>query len=279
MRRNGKGVSMGHFPFFMEIEGKKGVIAGGGRVAARKVQKLLAFGPALTVIAPQIEECMRIQEELLQEDAAASLLFLEREVRPEDLEGADFVIAATNEESVNGWISDYCRKEKIPVNVVDDKKKCTFFFPALVKDGPLTIGISTDGQSPLTAAWVRKEIAEKLPEGLGNVIDLMGQVRPQVLRMYAEEDARKEILERMFLYCMEKDGKVTLKELNAYLQREALRNRGKYEQNQDRNERKQAGITAGFACTGGSAESRRAYGDRDCHPAHERRQDTGQTFV
>ena len=210
---------MGHFPFFMEIEGKKGVIAGGGRVAARKVEKLLAFGPALTVIAPQIEECMRIQEELLQEDAAASLLFLEREVRAEDLEGADFVIAATNEESVNGWIADYCRKEKIPVNVVDDKEKCTFFFPALVKDGPLTIGISTDGQSPLTASWVRKEIAEKLPEGLGNVIELLGQMRPMVLQMYAEEDARKEILERMFLYCIEKDGKVTLEAAMAELNR------------------------------------------------------------
>ena len=36
---------MGHFPFFMEIEGKKGVIVGGGRVAARKVEKLLAFDP------------------------------------------------------------------------------------------------------------------------------------------------------------------------------------------------------------------------------------------
>lgn len=222
---------------------------------------------------------MRIQEKLLQEDAAASLLFLEREIRTEDLKGADFVIAATNEESVNGWIADYCRKEKIPVNVVDDKEKCTFFFPALVKDGSLTIGISTDGKSPLTASWVRKEIAEKLPEGLGNVIDLMGQVRPQVLQMYAEEDARKEILERMFLYCMEKDGKVSLEELKAYLQRKALRNRGKYEQNQNRNERKQAGITAGFTCTAGAAEGRQAYGDRDCHSAHERRQDTGQTFV
>lgn len=47
---------MGHFPFFMEIGGKKGVILGGGRVAARKVEKLLPFGPVLTCIAPAIEE-------------------------------------------------------------------------------------------------------------------------------------------------------------------------------------------------------------------------------
>ena len=50
---------MGYFPFFTDISGKKGVIAGGGRVAARKVEKLAAFGPRLTVIAPRIEACMR----------------------------------------------------------------------------------------------------------------------------------------------------------------------------------------------------------------------------
>ena len=55
---------MGHFPFFMEIEGKKGVIVGGGKVAARKVEKLLAFDPELTVIAPQIEECRRMRRPL-----------------------------------------------------------------------------------------------------------------------------------------------------------------------------------------------------------------------
>ncbi len=217
---------MGHFPFFMEIEGKKGVIVGGGKVAARKVEKLLAFDPELTVIAPQIEECIRIQEKLLQKDAAASLLFRERELRMEDLEGADYVIAATDEEALNGRIADYCRKHRIPVNVVDDSKKCTFFFPALVKEGPLTIGISTDGQSPVAASWTRKEISRMLPEGLGNVIDLLGRVRPMVLQVDEGEDVRKEILERMFFYCLEKEGKVTPEELTGIFLKESGAGRG-----------------------------------------------------
>lgn len=64
---------MGYFPFFVELEGKKGVIVGGGTVAARKVEKLLAFGPDLTVIAPDIEACVKTPGELLQKDAAGSL--------------------------------------------------------------------------------------------------------------------------------------------------------------------------------------------------------------
>ena len=65
---------MGHFPFFMEIGGKKGMVVGGGRVAARKVEKLLPFGPVLTVIAPRIEDCMRTLEKRPreQEHGAAS---------------------------------------------------------------------------------------------------------------------------------------------------------------------------------------------------------------
>lgn len=204
---------MGYFPFFMEIGGKKGVIVGGGHVAARKVEKLLPFGPALQVIAPQIEEDIRVQEKLLQQNAAASLLLEERVFRKEDLAGADFVISATDDETVNRQIAEYCRAEKILVNVADDREKCTFLFPALVREGALTVGISTDGRSPVTAAWMRKKIADALPEGLGVTIDLLGQIRPLVMERVQEETVRKEILERMFLYCMEKEGKVSMEEL------------------------------------------------------------------
>ncbi len=203
---------MGYFPFFMDIAGKKGVIVGGGKVAARKVEKLLAFGPDLTVIAPRIEECIRAREEPLPE-GAASLLFKEREFRPEDLTGADFVIAATDDEALNGRISDYCRENRIPVNVADDREKCTFFFPALIREGPLTIGISTDGRSPAAASWVKREMTRMLPPGIGGIIDLMGQARPYVMELNVAERVRKHILENMFLYCLEKDGKVTLEEL------------------------------------------------------------------
>lgn len=204
---------MGHFPFFMEIAGKKGVVVGGGKVAARKVEKLLPFGACLTVIAPRIEEEIRVQKELLRQDAAASLLLEERAFREEDLAEADFVIAATDDEELNGRIAAYCKAGRIPVNVVDDREKCTFFFPALVKRGNLTIGISTDGKSPLTAAWTRQEISDILPEWLGGVIDLMGQIRPMVMERVTDEDARKAVLERMFLYCMEREGGATLEEV------------------------------------------------------------------
>lgn len=210
---------MGYFPFFTDITGKHGVIVGGGKVAARKIEKLLAFEPRLTVIAPDMEECIRVSEDRLRESnvqgrgCESVLRLVERAFRMEDLDGADFVIAATDDETLNGSISEYCMARRIPVNVVDDKKKCSFYFPALVREGALTIGISTDGKSPAAASYVRKEIAGHLPAGLGMAIDLMGQIRPRVMAYVDRESDRKDILEKMFLYCMEREGNVTAMEL------------------------------------------------------------------
>lgn len=211
---------MGYFPFLIDIEGKRGIIVGGGKVAARKVEKLLLFGPVLTVIAPAIEACVRLQRKLLQQDAAALLLLEERDFRMEDLIGADFVVAATDDEALNGRIADYCRAEGILVNVVDDREKCTFFFPALVKDGPLTIGISTDGKSPAAASLVRQKIAGTLPEGIGGMIDLLGEIRPVVMRMEPDETERKILFGKLLHYCLEKEGAVAMEDLMSLLQAE-----------------------------------------------------------
>ncbi len=219
------GGNSGYFPFFVDIAGKSGVIVGGGKVAARKLEKLLPFGPGLTVIAPHTEECVRAWEKSADKDRALSCRFVERELEPADLEGADFVIAATDDEAQNGRISDLCKERRILVNVVDDKEKCTFLFPALVREKDLTIGISTGGKSPAAASWIRKETKRALAPGIGDVIDLMGQIRPKVMELEASQKERKDILESLFLYCVEREGKVMLEELERRL----------YEKNPNRN--------------------------------------------
>lgn len=210
---------MGYFPFFMELEGARGVIVGGGKVAARKVEKLLPFGPKLTVIAPEMDgRIVQLDKMLKRRTGERAALLLEcRKADEQDLEGAAFVIAATDEEAVNGWVSEYCKEKKIPVNVVDDREKCTFFFPALVKDGPLTVGISTDGKSPAAASYVRKEIEHKLPEGLGSTIELLGMLREEVKAVSGDQAVRAGILEKLFFYCLRREGEVSLSELRELL--------------------------------------------------------------
>lgn len=206
---------MGYFPFFIEIEGKKGVIAGGGQVAARKIEKLLPFSPILTVIAPWIApDIFRLQEEMEKKQSRTGSIFLQkRRIEEQDLAGAAFVIAATDDGAVNAWISAYCRAHGILVNVVDDREKCTFFFPALIRDGSFTAGISTDGKSPAVAAAMRKRLSGAVPEGIGASIELLGALRGEVLKLSGDPHVRAQIFEKLLAFCLERSGNVSISEL------------------------------------------------------------------
>lgn len=149
---------MGYFPFFMELEGREGLVVGGGPVALRKIRKILPYGPRLTVAAPEIRP---------EIEALPGLALLRRAFEPAMLEGKFFVIAASDSREANRDIAALCRERGILVNVVDSKDQCTFLFPALVKRGDLTLGISTAGASPSAAAWVKGRAAAQIPEDFG----------------------------------------------------------------------------------------------------------------
>lgn len=184
---------MAYFPFFVDLEGWKGLIVGGGTVAERKIEKLLPYGPRLTVAAPEI---------LPEIEALPELTLLRRAFDPVMLEGKFFVIAATDSREANREIAALCREQGIPVNAVDDKEQCTFLFPALVKRGNLTVGVSTAGASPSAAAWVKRRVDEAVPEDFGELLDYLASLRPTVRARVAKE-RRAAVFSRLFSVCLE----------------------------------------------------------------------------
>ena len=186
---------MAYFPFFMDLEGREGLIVGGGAVAARKIEKLLPYGPRLTVAAPEI---------LPEIEALPGLTLLRRAFAPAMLEGKFFVIAATDDREANRGIAALCRERGIPVNSADDKEQCTFLFPALVKRGDLTVGVSTAGASPSTAAWVKRRVSAAVPEDFGELLDYLASLRP-VVRARVPEERRAAVFSRLFSVCLEGD--------------------------------------------------------------------------
>jgi len=129
------------------------VVVGGGEVAARKVEGLLAAGANVTVISPQLAPAL---EEFL---AQGRITALRRPYRPGNLAGARLVIAATDDPQVNQAVGREARERGCPVNVVDDPAHCTVYIPAVVRRGPVTLAIGTGGASPVLAARLRREIA------------------------------------------------------------------------------------------------------------------------
>lgn len=186
-----------YFPFFADIEGKSALIVGGGKVAARKVEKLLPYGPVITVVSPTVcDEILKTGVEIIY-----------GKFEPEMLSERAFVIAATNDKDVNRKISDLCKERRIPVNSVDDREACSFVFPALVKDGNVSIGISTGGSSPTAAVWIKEKISSVLPEGLGDAVDTLEKAREEIKPCFPSEKLRSEYL-RELLENLMKRGKV-----------------------------------------------------------------------
>ena len=184
---------MGYFPFFIQLQDAPGLIVGGGTVALRKAEKLLPYGPSLTVVAPEIGP----------ELAALPGLALEyRPFRPEDVEGMAFVIAAAGDRELNHRVARLCREKGVPVNVVDDREACSFLFPALVKRGELSVGISTGGSSPTAAVWLKEQIAALLPQGLEDILTWLEEQRPLLKARWPEERVRARGFSALFSACL-----------------------------------------------------------------------------
>ncbi len=208
---------MGYFPFFVDIEGKNGLIVGGGAVAVHKIRKLLPFSPKLKVVSPAL------LPELIEIAQTSEILLIQREFQEEDLQDVSFVIASSENRNVNAQISCLCHKEGILVNVVDNKEECSFLFPALVHQGDLTIGVTTAGASPEVAAAIKNEVAAMMPANIEEILDYLAALRPLVKETIHDSKIRAQFLKEMANCCMESGGvfseKETKRRLDALIQK------------------------------------------------------------
>ena len=202
---------MSYFPFFVEIRDEKCLVVGGGIVALRKIEKLLPFGADITVVSPAF--CSEIEE-------MDGITRIRRKFEKEDINGMLFVIGATDDEKVNAEISALCRENDIPVNIVDDPAKCTFFFPALVKRGEFVAGFSTGGGSPLAAQYIRKKVEDAVPEGFDRTVEALSSVREQVKAEIPDIRKRERVFKEIFALALEQEGKITEEEMNEIIRKE-----------------------------------------------------------
>lgn len=141
-----------YFPMFIDLTDKKVVVAGAGTIAKRRIRTLIDFTDHLVVIAPEVNK------ELKDLEAEGRLTILRKNYEREDIYDAALVIAATNDRKVNQDIYSACKCLGILVNVCNDKNKCDFYFPGIVSDENVVVGISASGQEPKKAKAVTEQI-------------------------------------------------------------------------------------------------------------------------
>ncbi len=151
----------------LDLRGRRCLVAGGGAVARRKVEGLLAAGAEVLVVAPEIED--------MPDGAAVE----RRAVRPGDLDGAVLAVCATDDGEVNAALAAEARRRGVLVNVADDPAAGDVAVPAVLRRGGLQIGVSTGGASPALARRLRDELAERVGAEYGPLVALLGELRAE----------------------------------------------------------------------------------------------------
>ncbi len=180
------------FPVFMRVEGEAVVIIGGGEEAAAKARLLGQSSARLRIVAAAPEPDL-----VAWVEANGAELVVEA-FRPDHLEGAVLVFAATGDEAQDRAISEEARRRNIPVNAVDRPELCDFFTPALVNRAPLAIAIGTEGAGPVLAQIVRARIDRLLSPSLGALARLANSFRDSVEKVVPKGGERRRFWNEFF---------------------------------------------------------------------------------
>jgi precorrin-2 dehydrogenase/sirohydrochlorin ferrochelatase len=154
------------------------LVVGGGPVALRKVEGLLAAGAAPRVVA---REAVR---ELLALARHANVHLELRAFDPSDLDSAFLVIAATDDPELNRAISAEAQARGALVNVVDVPEESNFIMPAVVRRGEMTLTVSTGGASPALSRRLREQLDEQFGPEYEHLVDLLAELRPEILTKF-----------------------------------------------------------------------------------------------
>ncbi len=179
-------------PFYiacLRLTGRRCVVIGGGEVGLEKVEGLLACDGDVTLIAPEAHP------ELAQLALEGSIRWERREYQPGDLDGALIAIAATDDSELNIRVFEDAEARSMLVNVVDVPPLCNFILPAIVRNGPLAVAISTAGASPALAKRMKKEIGELFGEPYAVLAMLLNDVRGWAKANLPTYQDRKEFFE------------------------------------------------------------------------------------
>lgn len=180
------------YPMFVDIEGRRCLVVGGGPVATEKVEKLLEHGAAVRLVTPEMTP------ELEGMAAAGRLAEVHRRpYRPGDLDGCFLVIAATNLDAINRMVWQDAEAMNLLCNVVDVPPLCNFIVPSIVRRGELALAISTGGASPVVAKHIRRELEAAYGPEWEALVDLLRDLRDELKERYLDMPSRRDAVERL----------------------------------------------------------------------------------
>jgi siroheme synthase-like protein len=165
---------MGYYPIFLELAGRPCVVIGGGQVAERKVEGLLAVGASVTVISPALSAPLEI---LAKE---GRIRHAAREYGPGGLAGYQLAFVATDDGEVNAAVAREGRERGVWVNAADDPAHCDFILPSALRRGELVVAVATGGASPALSRAIREELEAYFTKDYAALAQVVAEVRREL---------------------------------------------------------------------------------------------------
>ena len=165
---------MSYFPAFLKLDNKKILIVGGGNIAFEKLEHLLDFTHDIFIIAPDISSQM--QERIDRE----GLNYEKRVYKTADIKGFSIVIVAVDNIEIQKEIFNECKHYNCLCNSVDSVDYCDFIFPSYIKNGDLTIAVSTSGASPAMAKHIKLYLKDIIPQSISVFLKEMKNLRKKL---------------------------------------------------------------------------------------------------
>lgn len=172
---------MKFYPVNINIENKKCVVVGGGKIAYDKIVGLLEAGAQIDVIAPKI--CPQL------ENLSDKVNIIRENYSAEKITSGVILIAATNNSELNAQIASDARAKNFLVNIVDDISS-DFIVPSRIRRGDFLIAISTAGSSPAFSKFVRKMLEIELDENFGAAVEVISKYRQEVIKKIPTHELR-----------------------------------------------------------------------------------------
>ena len=148
------------YPAGLRLQGRRVVVIGGGHVAQRRVPALLAVGAEVVLVSPEVTPAL--------EGLAGELTWHARKYAAGDLDGAWYVIAATDDPTANTAVGAEAERSRIFCVRADDATEATAFTPAVGRHDTVTVAVlgnHMDDRDPRRSADVRDEILTALRDG------------------------------------------------------------------------------------------------------------------
>ncbi len=182
---------MDYLPICIDLKQRHCLIVGGGDVAARKAGLLLKAQAQICVVAPDISPSMQA---LLSDQR---MTWIQAAFAPAHLDGQTLVIAATDDQSLNRFVYQQARAQRILVNVADCPELCDFILPSILDRSPLLITVSSSGHSPVLARQLRAKLETLIPPAYSRLAELLGRYRESVKSRFRSIQSRRRFWEKV----------------------------------------------------------------------------------